>query len=45
MDNDKKVVNKLELLLRAIAKAQGTDPDQPKQGDQPDKQIIDDEII
>jgi len=45
MDNDKKAVNKLELLLRAMAKAKGIDPDQPKQDDQPDKQINDDENI
>lgn len=42
MDNNNKAVNKLELLLRAMAKAQGIDPDQPKQDDQPDKQSNDD---
>ena len=41
MDN-KQAVNKLELLLRAMAKAQGIDPDQPDQDNQQDKQINDD---
>lgn len=31
MENNKQTVNKLELLLRAMAKAQGIDPDQPDQ--------------
>lgn len=44
MDN-KQAVNKLELLLRAMAKAQGIDPDQPDQDDQKDQQINDDSKI
>ncbi len=43
MDN-KQAVNKLELLLRAMAKAQGIDPDQSDQDDQKDQQINDDRI-
>mgnify|MGYP000843916279 CR=1 len=42
MENNKQAVNKLELLLRAMAKAQGIDPDQPDQDNQQDKQINDD---
>ena len=36
-------LTKMDLLLRAMAKAKGIDPDQPNQDDQQDKQIIDDE--
>jgi hypothetical protein len=41
MDNKQKAVNKLELLLRAMAKAQGIDPDKPDSGDSDnvDKQV------
>ncbi len=36
-------LTKMDLMLRAMAKAKGIDPDQPNQDDQQDKQIIDDE--
>lgn len=42
MENNKQAINKLELLLRAMAKVQGIDPDQPDQDNQHDKQINDD---
>ena len=45
MENNKQAVNKLELLLRAMAKAQGIDPDQSDQDDQKDQQINDDSKI